>query len=235
MAELFTREGTQSAIGYLERAVRMDPNFARAWHMLAAMHLINASSGYAEDLATALTTYVAAAKRAVELDPNDARIQGTVAGAHFREGDFNKGKAAFERALMLGPNDADTLALVAYTRPTKLPTAEQDVALARRAMELNPLFPDWYTLALGYSSYYAHRFEDVISAFARADIADIHLYLAMSHAQLGQRAEAARHREKLLALIPDFSAQMIVEGDAMCDPAAIAHFLDGVEKAGLEK
>jgi TolB-like protein len=235
MADLFTREGTRAAIGYLERAVRMDPNFARAWTALSAMHLIDASSGYAEDLAIALTTYVAAAKRAVELEPNDCRAQAMVAGAYFREGELSKGKASYERALALGPNDADTLANIAYTRPTKLPTAEEDVALARRAMDLNPLYPDWYSMAFGYSSYYARHFEDVIGAFSRADIADMHLYLALSHGQLGHTIESARHREKLLALIPDFSAQGIIEGDAMCDPAAIELFLDGVEKARLPK
>jgi TolB-like protein/DNA-binding CsgD family transcriptional regulator len=235
MSSLFTREGTREGIGFFERAVRIDPHFARAWHRLAVMHLIDASSGYSTALAASLDAYVVAAKRAAELDPNDAMIQATVAGAHFMEGDLGRGEAAYDRALALGPNDADTLALIAYTRPTKLPTAREDVELAHRAMRLNPLFPDWYSLALGYASYYAHAYEASIDAFgrARSDVADIHLYRALSCAQLGRDDEAKRHAATLLSLVPDFSSQAIVDGDSMRNPAAIALFLDGARKSGL--
>lgn len=235
VTDLFTEEGTRTAIAYFERSVKIDPNFARSWHRLAAMHLIDASSGYADDFNASIGFYISAAKRAAELDPNDAIIQAAVAGAYCSEGELEKGMAAYDRALALGPNDADTLAFIAYTRSTKLPTASEDVQLARRAMQLNPFYPDWYSLALGYSCYHARLYQDAINAFSRgrADIVDVNLYLAISYAQLGRTDEAARHRAALQSLVPNFKARSIVAGDAMQNTEAFEHFLDGARKAGL--
>ena len=71
--------------------------------------------------------YVEAACTAVSLDPFDALSNAVAGGARHHLGEPERGKAHFERALALGPNDADTLAAVAYTRPTKEPTAALDL------------------------------------------------------------------------------------------------------------
>jgi len=233
--DLFTPQGTRESLKFFKQSVELDPNFARAWNRLASMHLIDAVSGYTSDLDSTLRELAAAAKKAVALDPNEPMIQAIFAVACFVEGDIDKGRAACDRALKLGPNDADTLATVAYTRPTKLPTAAEDVELARLAMCLNPNYPHWYLLALGYSCFHARQYRDSVDAFSRTrtDIADHHLYLALCYAELGDEKRSEQHKAELLRLVPAFSAKMMVEADAMTNPDAAEHFLRAAQKANL--
>ena len=69
------------------------------------------------------------------------------------------------RFFAVAPNDADTLAFIAFNRPTKLPRAAEDVALAKKAMRLSPHHPDWYLYALGYAAYHARQYEEAIAAY----------------------------------------------------------------------
>jgi TolB-like protein len=67
--ELFlARDRLDVAIGLLERAVEMDPGFARAWETLAALYSVAPSWGIG-DLETFLDQSVTAADKALQLDP----------------------------------------------------------------------------------------------------------------------------------------------------------------------
>jgi adenylate cyclase len=231
-----TKEKFAEAEPIIKRALELDPTFARAWWQLALIHQGYAAFGWADDPAPHMAAYADAIKRAVALDPHDPLIQVVAASAYIQENELERGLAAFERALALGPNNAEVLAYLAYMRPTKRPLrlAREDVEIARRALRLDPNPPPWFFGALGYAGYYAGLYEEAIEALQRmpSEISQKHLDLALSYAQLGRKEEAARSRAALLELIPHFSAQEIVKGDNM-RPEAAEHFLDGARKAGL--
>ena len=61
------------------------------------------------------------------------------------EGDLKGAEAAFDRALALAPNDANTLTLVAWFLPLIVGRAEEAVRHGQRAMALDPSSPALYS------------------------------------------------------------------------------------------
>lgn len=235
MIDEFTPHGLRLAEERLNAALAIDPTLARAWYKLAMVHFSNAAYGFTDDVDGSLSSYSEAIQRAANLDPEDALIQAAVASAYVKMGRLDLAREAYRRALILGPNDADTLATIAYTRPTKMQTASEDLTLARRAVQLNPIIPDWYGLAHGYAAYHAGEYQEAINALARIKpgTSDAHLYRALSFAELGRTVECAQERELLLSIVPELKVSGIVEGDLMREPKAIEHFLSSAKKAGL--
>ena len=231
----FTPEGIEEAMSLLEQAVALDPTLARAWAQLAMTHLAQSAFGWSSDPAASMEKLVASAKQAGELDHADPFVLAVLAIAYAYENDLERSRLAFDRALAVAPNDADTLATVGWNRPTKLPTAAEDVTLVKKAMRLSPHYPALYLYSLGYAAYFARQYEEAIAAYKETgkEGADAHIYLALSYAQLGRKEDAAAERAALLKASPGFTAQDAMQADVFRDPEAIAHFVDGARKAGL--
>ena len=234
-ARYFTAAGSADAVVHLGRAVRADPGFSKAWSRLAIVHLVRLAYTYTDDPDGTSAALVGAACRAVEADPSDSFAHAVAGGAHFQAGDAARGRDAFERALANGASNADTLAAVAYIRPTKLPTAAKDLENVRRAMALNPLRPMWYSLAFGYCAYYAGAFREAADELSRVDddVLDKHLYRTLCLAELGETEALADGRARLLAMRPGLSLRVLVLGDAMHDADAVRQLGRSFALAGL--
>ena len=142
-----------------------------------------------------------------------------------------------EKALALNPNAADLVAnmgfpLISVGRP------EEAVGWVKKAMRLNPYYPDWYPGALGFAYYQARQYEEAIAPLKEAVGRNpkalwMRLPLAASYAQLGRDEEAREVATKILEINPEFSTKRWSKGYAFKDPADWEHYLDGLRKAGL--
>jgi eukaryotic-like serine/threonine-protein kinase len=98
-----TPESFRQAIGHFERAVALDPSFARGWAGLALTYVLIPE--YTDTLASAWTPQVRhAAGRALALDPTLAEAHTALAWAHTLEWDFAPAEREFRRALELNPS-----------------------------------------------------------------------------------------------------------------------------------
>jgi tetratricopeptide (TPR) repeat protein len=122
------------------------------------------------------------------------------------------GNNEIERALALGPNNADVNAITAWGRSSALNTAREDLALVKRAMMLNPHYPQWYLIPLSYAAYHGYQYEEAIHAAEEM---------------------ATPTLESLLYVALNFSAEGHINNDVFLNGAVIKHFLDSIEKAGL--
>lgn len=231
-----TRESILEARRLFEKAIEIDPSYARAHAKLAWTYIQAVYDGWAE-------SPKAAAERARELASTAVRLDETDPWGHWALGgalsnvfmDYDKGLEGYERALELSPNDADILAdygwlLALAGHP------EDGIEQINRAMRLNPYYPSWYMLGLGLSYYGAGMYEKAIAALERGplDNPTLRLYLAASHGQLGHEEEA---REALVALLgaePDLSIERLRPSAPYKDSKDFEHFLDGLRKAGLQ-
>jgi TolB-like protein/Tfp pilus assembly protein PilF len=100
------REGERfgQAIAQLERALAIDPAFARAYSRMAALQML--SPEYDDkDVAQTLTDAIANARRALELQPNLAEPHAVIALALSQQTQYLAARAEFEQALSIDPND----------------------------------------------------------------------------------------------------------------------------------
>ncbi|MEJ2298514.1 MAG: tetratricopeptide repeat protein, partial [Woeseiaceae bacterium] len=188
-----THESLRRGEEMIDRALEIDPGYAPAWVLKAHIHSQQGDIG-ARPPREAGAMARAAADRALKLDPDSA-------AAHALSGDimisfeqnYADAKAAFEKALELGPDDVDVLyqASVYYAFINQ---PEKALEVGQRAYELDPLFiPNYATLA------YAHgmlgRSEDAVAiARKRIEISPesfgSYYYLALPLTFMGRYEEA---------------------------------------------
>ena len=142
--------------------------------------------------------------------------------------------AEFERALSLSPNNADLLASYGWAL-SYLGKAEKAVKSIKKAMRLNPVYPDWYIQGLMIALYCARCYEEVIAVSKMINVRHLttHLLLAGSYAQIGQLDDAKIPAGNALEENPDFSLRQWSENLSFVNLADLEHYIDGLRKAGL--
>ncbi|MEX2263459.1 MAG: hypothetical protein WD696_15990 [Bryobacteraceae bacterium] len=242
-----TLESDLEARPFFERALELDPHFARAYAGLSlshfnewscqAWHLWDENESKAYDYAC----------RAVELDESDALVHVVLGRVLLYRREFDDGEKHLDRALALTPNYADVLAQVAIGK-YYLGSAEQAHALALKAARLNPLHDDWYYGMVGLPLFSLRRYEEALEFMlkAGASIVDFPAYRAAAAALSGNEERARRDCRSFLS---DFVAK-ITFGRAP-DPGEpldwvlrvnplrriedALHLTEGLRRAGLEE
>jgi serine/threonine-protein kinase len=205
------RENLERAAAELETAVRLDPQFARAYAALAQTYLLYPAYGV-----TRLTADAALA-RADTLVETGIRLDSTLGEARaarallleFRHHDWPAAAREFERALALSP---DVATVQQWWGQHLLVTRDTAAALTalRRAVELDPLSPA-ISNALAIGLHIAGRDS---AAIARARLtlkADSsyrngHLVAAAAFLRLGQRDSAVARLDRAGLVGPGLAA-----------------------------
>lgn len=158
-----TREDLEKAIQYFNDALRIDPNYARAWVGLAEAHTHQGDQGYApvKDVFDQARIEV---QKGLAIEPNLARgyaINGWIQLAY--DWDWNGAQHSLQHALKLEPNNPVIL-FVNSSLQTAFGKLDEAVKLDRRAVELDPLNPIAY-YNLGLHCYLSGRSEEALTAF----------------------------------------------------------------------
>ncbi len=126
------------AVNYLERSIELDPNFALAYVALASSYMAQIDYGGLppDEMIEKAQGLV---ERALELDDRSGEAYSALGFIHAKSRDFEGASAAYQRALELSPNHAESyndygqLLRDVFLRP------EEALALHKKAVELNPL------------------------------------------------------------------------------------------------
>ncbi len=168
-ALLYRRGGAIShAAECLDRAVRLDPDYAQAWAGLADSYIVVGYLGVAHPEAC-MPNGMAAARRAVALDPSLAEAHNALAMACL-EGAWDKVEAEreFLRALELNPKYLQARDWYAYfCLQLAQGRLEEGLAQAKLALESDPL-SSYANGMVGFTSCSAGRFEEAVQACERA-------------------------------------------------------------------
>lgn len=111
--------------------------------------------------------------------------------------------------------------------------------LTARAMALNPHHPGWYHYAAYFDHYRRTEYAEALAVAERINMPDYftsHTALAAAHAQLGHVAAARAAAQDALRLAPTFpeDGQLQLERFIFSQPELVAHFIEGLRKAGLD-
>ena len=161
----YTPEALQQARAYLDRAVELDPNFARAYALKATV-LGSAIFWRYIPLEPSTAEMRAAIARALELDPGLGEAYGALGMLKLAfDRDFPAAERALLRAVELNQNDQFAWHVLGnYYSVTGKPIDE--VAARARGVAIDPLNPRiGYTLAMAYVN--AGMFPDALAQFER--------------------------------------------------------------------
>lgn len=209
----WTKEGYPKAKAHLERAVALDPNYARARQEYAYLLLLGWILRWEPTPAPP-----AALKRnaldALNLDPSDPLARRTAAFAYFYDHDL----AAFDReakfALEMAPNNANLLSELGFLY-TVSGQWDRGIALVTKAYNLNAAAAvGWYHAALFYDFYRKGHYREALETIKRHPnqgiVENQQKYVAV-YAELGEIEKAREYWNNCLKLDPLWSADRLRE------------------------
>lgn len=234
----FTRETNLEARAYFERAVQLEPSFARALADLALTYSLEAEQNWGDDAPAAAKRGLDLALKAEEMDPDMAQGQFVLTVAYRAKGMWKESLAASRRAVELDPNYADGYATLAIS--LNYGGYPEDALIAvGRATQLNPTKPFFYVWTEGQSHYLlgnyeraAELFEQVIESNPHFPLA--HKLLAATYVELDRVDDAEWAVEELKTISTDVTLAGEREGTYYADKKAKKRYLDALNRAGVE-
>jgi tetratricopeptide (TPR) repeat protein len=229
--------GVAKALPLLERALELEPDYARAHgHLAMCHHTLYLRGGLHEENRQAAIRYAHAAIASGQDDSTALALAGFVIGMD--EHDRAAASQAFEAALALSPSSAFTY-LIGSAVLGWGGDAERAIDWAERALRLSP-FDSWnwiccHGLALGHFSLEHYQ---AAAAAARKAIqfnpgfSMSHMLLAASLAKSGRPEEAKAAAARVLALQPTYRFGIHFAG-VDCAPALAASLSEALRAAGL--
>ncbi len=193
----FNRTDNAAAAHLFQRALTLDPRFARAHAGLSFVHFQTAFMHYTDDIGSQIRQARQFAEHAVSLDPLDPFVNFTMGRSYWLEGDLESSLSWLERATSISPNYAQGVYARAWTealggRPSD---ARMHVDLA---MRLSPIDPLYYAMMATRAFTHMVKGEDAEAADwaergARAPGAHVLIAMIAAAAQsLGGNLERAR-------------------------------------------
>lgn len=172
---LFHRRGPDdlaAAERHFERAVRLDPQHARAWTALAGAYNVRAleelrDPGYRrEEQRRAL-------EQALAIDPKLAEAHVRLARLFVAMGDRASAEEAFAKARAAGPSDPLVLATLVY-RESRDGRLDEAIELAQKLVQLDPLSA-LYRGNLGHLLIAGGRYQSALTELQRVQALSPHL------------------------------------------------------------
>jgi adenylate cyclase len=233
-----TKEDNIMAQKLAEEAIALDPEYARAYALLAGAYIDGIRFGTTRSATESLTQAVELTKKAISLDESDGKLHADLAYVYAMTREYDKGFPEVERALALDPNSSETLfragLFMLYARKP-----EDAISLLQKAIRLNPFAPAQYHQNLSIAYRATGRHEEAISAAKQAvqrgpDHISSHIALALAYSAAGRDLEARAAAAEVLKINPRFSLKQYARGLIHLDPLQADRYINDLRKVGLK-
>jgi tetratricopeptide (TPR) repeat protein len=233
-----SREEAQTALGFIERALEIDPDYPRALAEYALTLGSLAYFGFRDDRDQSLDMALKAARKATALDPDDPfsrTAQGVVCRMTRR---YEEALPALLKAVELNPNYAYAHAHLGMTL-AYLGRSEEGLEHTQRALRLSPRDPHKYMFlqAQAVVLFSASRYADAVELTRlalqeRAGFPAALRVMAASLALMGDIARAQEALRELEELQSNFSLAWVDRNTEGAEDSR-ARLLEGLRLAGL--
>jgi len=231
----FDRDDAGRARSYFEKAIALDPSYARAYVALGRLHL-EAWRLWGEDRDGNLARAIELGTKAVALDPDAPDAHMLLAQIHNHQGRASEAQRYIQKAMALVPNDADTLAAIGEIfRGTE--RSGEAIGYLKRAMRLDPHYPTQYLSWLGHAYFVVGDYKEAIRVLRQGiartpNYVALHVFLTASHAMAGSIDEAKASARRVIGLNPNFTLRAFERYNAS-QSRTMDKFMIGLRRAGL--
>jgi TolB-like protein/DNA-binding winged helix-turn-helix (wHTH) protein/Tfp pilus assembly protein PilF len=231
-------EDNELAKDHYQRAIELDPEFARAYAALALAYSRDAVDGWRPGARGSMERAATLVDQAVKLDTKVPQIYFVHSQIALYRGDLAEAVRQVEEAIALSPGYADAYAMLALVLHYAGRPAE-GLDEIERAVRLNPTLPSIYRLVRGVLHYslgdYPRAIADLEPAIPMNPTYQmLRLWLAAAYAGSGRVEEAQWEAAELMALNPGFTLEHVKTVFPIRDPAYRERLITDLRKAGLE-
>lgn len=231
------KEDTAQGRCLLQEALKIDPSYAVAWCKLGWTHWSDARHNWTSDPAGSLAEAFNSAERAREIDPSFAEPFALMAMCAVQAGDFDSASDHVDRALDRATGQSFVLAIASMVlalcgRPIDA------LDNMRRAMDLCPIYPDWYRMNLGRTCFLVGDFDAAIEELGelssrRPDFSPILLLASMYEA--GRREDAVKLIRNLKSDGHVLSIARWVRDQSFRDPGIVGRVVEALKDLGVSE
>lgn len=234
-----TADNIEKAIGHLEEAVKVDPQFAAAYGLRSLCETHAAARGWHRPVKAAYQVAERFAELAVRLSPTSPETNEAHAFMLLCTGRAREAAIVAQRSVELNPYFARAHAVLGHAL---LHSGDPEGGLAACEKGLRSTSRDqrgsWLYDALGHIYFFLGQYEKAIDVSHRALQYDPSLFgalvtLACANAQLGRQDEAQRAVDRLVAYIPGYSLRAVRKNPMFSDPAFAEKLVESLQLAGL--
>jgi adenylate cyclase len=238
----FGKENQVKARELLERAIKLDPDYAFLWTVLAHTHYVDARHGWTKSRAESFKRAVECLKKALTLDQEDPIAHVMMGRIYLEQRQYEKAIAEGQRAISIDPNYADGYAGLAWIMHFS-GRFEESLALIKKGMRLCPVPRGLtYPIVLGWNYIMLERYGEALPVFKqllerclRGECPPYaaHIQLVQVYMGLGREEEARAEAEEFLRLFPTVSLEVTRKVRPYRDPAHLERWLSVQRKMGI--
>lgn len=206
-------EDTAKAREVLEKALALDPDYARAYMYLADTYVVDIWLGLAD--ADASQKSLSLSRKGAGLDNSDVYIQDQLGFAFLCEGLWEDAEAQFDHTLSRIVNEAESMAWCGYAF-LLLGHHKKALGIIGEAMRLDPLHAPTLDWILGQALFFNRDFNGAVGPLIGEALLNslAHAFLASSYAHLGKLDEAQKALAGFIALRRhEFASRNIAVGE----------------------
>jgi len=233
-----TKADFETSIGLFREAIALDPTLSIAHAYLATILVQAVQYGWINSTRQLWAEAMSLAESSVRLDPRSSFAFACLSYMHSMEGNHEAAMEAAKRGVSLNPYDMGARGVLGICHLV-IGEHQQAIELFSAAVQRGNSDPRYKWSALNAFSHYLSRQYDASLSWAREA-----LYLNPKHlqvlavraaalAQLGRSEEAAKATEVLLNSFPTLTVERHLKNFRWKTPADIAHYRDGLLKAGV--
>lgn len=235
---VLSKETNYSARNHFLKAIELDKDFARAYANLAYTYVYEHINGWSDDEKNPMEQARFYAIKGKELDSTLPQVHWIMSLVHLFSKEYQLALSSIQRNLTLDPNNADGYGMMAailnYAGQPK-----KALKVMKKAMELNPYYPQLYLIIRGEINFNLHKYNNAIQDFEMAlsrnpEAQEARLWLAAAYAHNGDIDSASWQLESITHDEVKLSVDYFEKVVPINDPIQRNHFLDGLKKAGLE-
>jgi tetratricopeptide (TPR) repeat protein len=202
--EQYTKEANAQARTLFEKAISLDPLFARAYASLAATYRQDWYGRWSQVPRISERLAFDLAQRSVALDPSGPYGHQQLAYLYVYRGQYDQAIAEAKRAVTLDPNGADGYAALAQML-TYAGRPQEALGLMEEAMRLTPEPPAYYFYHLGLAYYVMKQYDKALANLQKAiNISPTYQpaleYLVAVYSEMGREEEAREVSSRLLGM-----------------------------------
>ena len=232
-----TKEANLQAQKAYQKAIGLDPGYARAYGALAVTLIRFSASGYSDSPEETKKQALKHALKAVKLDSKSQNTFWALGFTYLHHLEYEMAAEAVRAAMVIAPSYADGLALLALIN-NRVGQAEESIKLIDRAILLNPYFSWDYLYNLGWAHYtlenYVKASEFLQKALERNENArPPRLLLAASYVGLGRLEDAEWEIEEILLQQPKMTLTFLIREIPFADEKKMNIYVSHLRQAGL--
>jgi adenylate cyclase len=241
LAVKYSEENNAKAKELLERALKLDPDYAFLWTALSHTHFLDGRFRWTKSPAESYKRALECAKKALTINEEDPFAHAYIGTIYLLQRQHDKAIAEGKRAISIDPNYADGYAILAQIMHYS-GRFEEALPLIEKGIRLSPRPRVFYPWTLGQINVMLGRHEEAIAIqkqvqercrrgecparFGKQT-------LIVSYMELGREEEARAQAEELFRINPRASLEGVPKGHPFRDPAHMERWIGALRKAGF--